>query len=121
MSFIVSNKTIWQAFQINAQAIFSRLNKQAQSQWLFILYNNINFYKRVYNQRLHNKAYIVNYTTKYIYFINIIDGSPLLYINYDQVQYKVFNCLIASSFILDQINVNHQVLAICYILSCVLK
>ncbi len=35
----------------------------------FILYNNINFYEHVRDQRLHNQSAIVYYTTRYICFM----------------------------------------------------
>lgn len=118
MGFAILSKTIWRVFQVNTQAILFRLDKLAQSQRLFILYNNINFYKKVCDQRLHNKAHIVNYTAEYVCFINAADGSPLPYINRDQVEPKAFNSLAASNFILDQVDINHRAATTWYILSC---
>lgn len=45
----------------------------------------MNFNKKVRDQRLYNKAYIVNYTAEYVCFINAEDGNFLLYINRNQV------------------------------------
>lgn len=51
---------------------------------------------------------MLNYMGKYVYFINIIDGSLFLYINSDQVQHKALSSLIANNFLFDQIESNHQ-------------
>lgn len=70
---------------------------------------------------MYNKSYIFNYTAKYICFINATNESSLLYINYNQVQYKAFNSLVASNLILNQVSTNYQVAATWYILNRVLK
>ncbi len=85
MGIVVSSETVWRALQVNAQAILSRLEKRAQSQYLFISYDNMNFYEKVCDQRLHNKAHLVNYIAGYICFMNVADGSTLPYINSDQM------------------------------------
>ncbi len=35
----------------------------------FISYDNINFYEHVWDQQLHNRSAIVNYTARYICFM----------------------------------------------------
>lgn len=72
----------------------------------------MNFYIKVCDQRLYNKAYLVNYIAGYMFFINAIDKSPLLYINNDQVQYKALNSLIPNNFLFDQVGLNYQIATI---------
>ncbi len=121
MGIIVSSETVWQALQVNAQAILSRLEERAQSQRLFLSYDNMNFYKKVRDQRLYNKAHLVNYTAGYVCFMNAADGSTLPYINSDQVQYEALNSLIANDFLLDQVGLNHRAVATRFILGHALE
>ena len=116
MGFVVSSNTICQTLQVNAQAILSRLKERAQSQRLFISYNNMNFYEKVRNERLYNKAHIVNYTIGYVCFMNADNGSFLPYINHNQVQHEAVTSFVASNFLLDQIGLNHQMASTYYIL-----
>ena len=47
-------------------------------QQFFILYENINFYKNIYNQKFFNYSTLLNYIVGYIYFIitnNYIEDS----------------------------------------------
>lgn len=85
MDIVIFNETIWQALQVNAQGILSKLKEWAWSQCLFILYDNINFYETVRDQRLYNKAHVVNYTAEYIRYMPVSDESHLPYINGDPV------------------------------------
>ena len=61
----------------------------------------MNFYTKICDQSLYNKAYLVNYIIRYLYFINVIDESTLLYINSNQVEYKALSSLITNNFLLD--------------------
>lgn len=45
--------------------------KKTQSQQFFILYDNMNFYENIRNQRVFNCSTLLNYTMRYIYFIKI--------------------------------------------------
>ncbi len=121
MGIVISSETVQQALQVNAQAILSKLEEWAQSQCLFSLYDNMNFYKKVHDQRLHNKVHLVNYIAGYICFMNIADGNTLPYINSDQVQHEALSSLIADNFLLDQVDFNHRAIATRFILGCALK
>ena len=81
----------------------------------------MNFYKKVRDQRLYNKTFIVNYIVRYVYFINTEDRSFLLYIKRNQVQYKAVTSLVTSDFLLDQVGLNHQIASTRYILGRALK
>lgn len=81
-------------FKIYAQKICLNL-------LVFISYNIIYFYKKIKDQHLCNKIHIINYTTKYICFMNMVDGSFLSHFNNDQVQYEAVSSFIASNFLLD--------------------
>lgn len=107
MGLVVSNETIRRALQINARAILSMLDERIKNQQFFISYDNMNFYENVRDQRLYNKVHMVNYTAGYICFMNAPDGSLLLHIGCEQVQYDAVDNLIASDFLLDQVGYNH--------------
>ncbi len=81
----------------------------------------MNFYEKVRDRHLYNKAHIVNYTTGYVCFLNTADKSSLPYLNGDQVQHEACNSLIASDFLLNQVELNHQMTVSCYIFSCALE
>ena len=81
----------------------------------------MNFYKKVRDQRLYNKAHIINYTVGYVCFMNVEDESFFPYINRNQVQHEAITSLIASDFLLDQISLNHQMASTCYILGHALE
>lgn len=67
----------------------------------------MNFYEKVPDQSLHNKVYLVNFIVRYVYFINIENGSHFPYINSNQIQYKALNSLIANNFLRDQVSFNY--------------
>lgn len=76
----------------------------------------MNFYKNVRDQRLYNKAHIVNYTAGYICFMNAPDGSSLPHISYENIDYDAVNSLTAKDFLLDKVRYNHHSTAMRYIL-----
>lgn len=47
MSFIISYKTVWEAFNANRQALLKLLYKKVNIENFFLFYNNINFDKKV--------------------------------------------------------------------------
>ncbi len=68
----------------------------------------MNFYEKVREQCLYNKAHIVNYIAGYVCFMNAADESSLPCLNGDRVQHGAFSTIVASSFLLDQVELNHQ-------------
>lgn len=70
---------------------------------------------------MYNKAPIVNYTEKYICFINALDSSLFLYISYENVDYNAVNSLTAKNFLLDKAKYNYCFAVIRYILSHTLE
>ena len=64
---------------------------------------------------------MVNYTAGYICFINIPDGSSLLHISHENINYDVVNNLTAKDFLLNKIEYNHGSAAMRYILGCTLE
>lgn len=67
--FYVSNKIVWQLLWANPTTIFKKLAIQTIKERFFVFYNNINFYMKVWENKIHNKAYQLNYSTAYICFI----------------------------------------------------
>lgn len=101
--------------------MLTKLEEQVKSQLFFISYNNMSFYQNVRDQRLYNKAHIVDYIVEYICFMNTLDGSFFPYINYENVNYDIVNSLIAKNSLLDKMGYNHCSIAIYYILDYTLE
>lgn len=57
MSLVVSYKIIWQALNANIQAILKMLYEKVNVKQSFLSYDNIKFYEKVHDQRIHNKNY----------------------------------------------------------------
>ena len=80
----------------------------------------MNFYKNVYNQRLHNRSTLLNYTTRYIYFIKTnciednVDSWEKQYIDDNQIDWKLINELINKDFDHTQVNQDFYLAIICY-------
>ena len=53
--------------------------------------------------------------------MNAMDGSIFLYINSDQVQHEIVGSRIADNILLDQVGLNHQIVATWFMLDCVLE
>lgn len=49
LGIVVSNEIIQRAFQVNARAILTILEKRVKSQRFFIFYDNMNFYENIRN------------------------------------------------------------------------
>ncbi len=112
MGLVVSYKTIWQALNANRQAVLRLLCERVNVERFFLSYNNINFYKKVQDQRVHNKNHQVAYTAGYIYFIK---GEASLLCH--TVDYEAVNKLTLSNFLLAAAKFQHQTEATRYILS----
>lgn len=97
------------------------LEEQIKSQRFFIFYNNMHFYKNVFDQHLYNKTYIVNYTARYICFMNTLDASSFPYISCKNINYDAINSLTAKDFLLDNVEYNYCSATMCYILGYTLK
>lgn len=69
IGIIVLYESISRGLQINAKAIIEEIINKTRFYRFFILYNNINFYKHVWNQQLYNWSILINYTAGYIYFM----------------------------------------------------
>ena len=55
ISLVVSYKTVWQALNANRQVVLRLLCKRVNVEQFFLFYDNMNFYKKVQDQRVHNK------------------------------------------------------------------
>lgn len=62
-NIIVLYESIQHGLQINAKAVIEQSVNKTQFHRFFILYDNMNFYKHVQDQQLHNRSALVNYTT----------------------------------------------------------
>ena len=116
MSLVVSYKTVWQALNANKQAVLRLLCKKVTVKQFFLFYDNMNFYKKVQDQKVHNKNHQVIYIPRYICFIKS-KASLLCH----TVDYEAVNKLILSDFLLTLAKFQHQTEATCYILFQVLS
>lgn len=101
--------------------------EKTRSQRFFILYDNMNFYENVRNQRLFNRSSLLNYTAGYICFMKtnhrIEDGADSWeeqYIDDSQIDRKLVNELKNEDFDLTQADQDYCSAAIRYIISGVL-
>jgi hypothetical protein len=62
----VSYETILKALRYNAEASRHLLRKVVKQGRFFISFDNMNFYRNVRDQRIHNRSHQVNYTAGYI-------------------------------------------------------
>ena len=75
MDIRVLYESIRRGLQVNAAAVIEEIVEKTRFHRFFILYDNIDFYENVRDQRLHNQSAIVNYTSRYIYFMNLLKGG----------------------------------------------
>lgn len=67
----------------NREIILQMLYNRIYNKYLFILYNNINFYKKIQNYCIYNTFYQVAYTTSDICFM-----KELKYLNSNNINYN---------------------------------
>ena len=121
MGVVVSSETICQALKTNADAILNNLQDRVQSERFFISYDNMNFYERVRDQRLHNRARMLSYTAGYVCFMKASDGSPMPHLTSDDIDYSAVNKLSAEDILLSPSGEQYQSEAMRYILSITLE
>ena len=95
MGLIVLYKTIQRALNANGQAVLRMLCERVNVERFFISYDNINFCKKVQDQKIHNKNHQVVYTAGYVYFIKG-QGS----ISCHTIDYEAINKLKPKDFLL---------------------
>ncbi len=104
MDIIVSYESIRQGLQINAKAVMQEIAEKTRFYRFFILYDNINFYEYVWDQQLHNRSVIVNYTARYICFIKTLeegreDNTWLEhYIDLTEIDWRLVNTILNEDF-----------------------
>ncbi len=114
MGIIVSYESIWRGLQVNAAAVMEEIVEKTRFHHFFILYDNMDFYENVQDQRLHNRGVIVNYTARYICFMKPSEGGREddtwleRYINSDQIDRRLVNTLTNEDFDLTQPDRDHR-------------
>ena len=116
MGLVVSYKIVLQALNTNGQAVLRMLCKRVNIKQFFLSYDNINFYKKVQDQRVHNKNYQVVYIAGYICFMK---GQKSLFCY--TVDYKAINKLLSPKFLLAPTEFQQWIKAIRYTLFLVLS
>lgn len=114
---VVSSKTICRVLKTNADAILNNLQDRVQSERFFILYHNMNFYERVCDQQLYNRAHILSYTAGYVCFMKASNRLPMPHLTSDDIDYFAVNKLSAEDILLSPSGEQYQSEAIRYILS----
>lgn len=66
MGIFVLYKSLCHGLQANIKAVIEEILKKIQTYKFFISYDNMNFYKNVYDQRIFNRSAFVSYTARYI-------------------------------------------------------
>lgn len=90
--------------------------KECATSVFFISYDNMNFYEKVQDQRLHNKAHQVAYTAGYVFFMK---GAG--YLNANSINHAAIRDLKSADFLLDLAGNNHRQASSRYMLSQVLS
>ena len=99
--------------KVNAKAIIEEIANKTRFHHFFILYDNMNFYEHVRDQRLHNRSAIINSTTRYIRFIKTPkegrkDNSWLeRYIDSTQINQRLVNDNVNNDFDFTQTDHDH--------------
>lgn len=69
IGLVVLYKTVRQTLNANGQAVLRMLCERVNIEQFFLSYDNMNFYKKVQDQRTHNKNHQVAYSARYICFM----------------------------------------------------
>ncbi|MCJ1342648.1 hypothetical protein MMC31_000835 [Peltigera leucophlebia] len=112
MGVMVSGETICRSLQYNATAIVELLKDLVANEAFFVLYDNMNFYEKVREQRMYNQNHQVNYTAGYICFMK---GNEYLYSS--SVDYSAVNSFEPEDFLPDDSALKHHCESAQYILS----
>ncbi len=102
MGLVVSYETVRRALNANGQAVLRLLRERVNVERFFLSYDNMNFYEKVQNQRVHNKNHQVTYTAGYVCFMK--DEASLLR---HTVDYEAVNKLTPSDFLLAPAEFQH--------------
>ena len=100
--------------QVNATAVIEEIIEKTRFHRFFISYDNIDFYKNVWDQQLHNWSAIINYTFGYICFMKPPEGGREYhtwlerYIDSDQIDQRLVNTLTNEDFDLIQSDHDHR-------------
>ena len=102
MGLVVSYKIVRLALNVNGQAVLRMLCERFKVEWFFLSYDNINFYEKVQDQRVHNKNHQVAYTAGYVYFMK---GQGSL--SCHTIDYKAVHKLSPLEFLLAPVEFQH--------------
>lgn len=116
IGILVTGETIRQALIANSKAVLQTLWERVHNKRFLISYDNVNFYEKVQDQRVHNKAHQVAYTTGYICFMK---GEE--YLNANTITHNTIRDLKSVDFLLDLAGNSHRQTSTRYILSQVLS
>lgn len=74
IEIFVSYESFHHDLQANLKAIIKEILKKTQTRQFFILYDDINFYQNVCNQKIFNCSTLVSYIARYICFMKSLNG-----------------------------------------------
>lgn len=128
LGIIVLYESIRRTLNANALAVKKALQEKATKKRFFISYDNMNFYEKARDQRLHNRGALLSYTTGYVCFMNTPESSTNSdnnwyerYLNADQVDREAVNDVKSDDLKLNSIALNHRSATIRHIASEVLS
>ncbi len=116
MGLVILYKIVWQILNANEQGVLRLLCKKVNIERFFLFYDNMNFYKKVQDQKIHNKNHQVAYITRYVCFIKCEAFFLCHTINYEVVKKPT-----SSNFLLIPTDFQHQTKPTCYMLSQVIS
>lgn len=111
---IISHTFIWHSLTVDTNANMDKIINKTCFRHFYILYNNMNFYKNICNQKQYNQNTRINYIVKYIYLIKILkkDNCDKIrieqYINFNQINQKLVNKVINKDIGLRKANFSYK-------------
>lgn len=119
---------IGMVLKANALAVKESLQEKAINKRVFISYDNMKFYEKARNQRLHNRAAFISYTAGYVCFMNTPGSSDNSdnnwygrYLRPDQIDREAVNFFTNEDLVLDTVAICHCSVAVRYTISEVLS
>ncbi len=128
MGTLVSYESLCRGLQANAKAVMEAILEKTQNRRFFMLYDNMNFYENIRDQRIFNRNALVNYTAGYICFMKTPNGIDNpdhswedQYLDRSQIDRRLVNQLRNKDFELTQADFDYRSAMIRYSISGVLE
>lgn len=112
LGVLVSYETIRVILKFNASAVKTRLKELVWQDRFFLSFDNMNFYARVRDQRLHNKNRQINFTAGYICKMSTNAATDetnwdQTWLAADQSQHALAETVVSKDFLLQSNDIQH--------------